>query len=50
MVRQVNEVAMGKEMKLRYETGEGWEIKQVLYANDIVLVYETREHNPAYCE
>ena len=31
-------------MKLRDEKGGGWEIKQVLYANDKILVAETREH------
>ena len=35
---------MGKEVKLRDENGRGWEIKPVLYADDIVLVAETREH------
>ena len=35
---------MGKEVKLRDENGGGWEIKQVLYADDTVLVAETREH------
>ena len=44
MVRQVNERAVGKGVKLRYENGGGWEIEQVLYAHDTVLVAETREH------
>ena len=30
-------------MKLRDENGGGWEIKQVLYADDTVLVAEIRE-------
>ena len=34
---------MGKRVKLRDENGGGWEIKQVLYADDTVLVAETRE-------
>ena len=44
MVRQVNERAMGKGVTLRDENGLGWEIKQVLYADDTALVAETREH------
>ena len=44
VVRQVNERAMGKEVKLRDENGESWEIKQILYADDTVLASETREH------
>ena len=39
VVRQVNERAMGKGVKLRDENGGGWEINQVLYAR-------TREHLP----
>ena len=42
VVRQVNERAMGKGVKLRGENEVGWEIKQVLYADDTVLV--------TYCE
>ena len=30
-------------MQSRDENGEGWEIKQVLYVDDMVLVAETRE-------
>ena len=41
MVRQVNGKAMGKGVKLRDENGGGWEIKQILYADDTVLVAET---------
>ena len=45
VVRQMNERAKGKGVKLRDENGRGgWEIKQVLYANDTVLVAETREN------
>ena len=44
VVRQVNERTMGKGVKLRDENGVGWEIKQVLYADDTGLVAETREH------
>ena len=29
---------------MRAENGEGWEIKQVLYADDSTFVSETREH------
>ena len=35
---------MGEGVKLRDEKGGSWEIKQVLYADDTVLVAETREH------
>ena len=35
---------MGKGVKLRDESWGGWEIKQVLNADDAVLVAETREH------
>ena len=35
---------MGRGVKLRDENGGGWEIKQVLYADDSVLVAETRNH------
>ena len=35
---------MGMVVKLRDENGWGWEIKKVLYADDTVLVAETREH------
>ena len=32
-------------LKLGYTSGgSGWEIKEVLYADDTVLVAETREH------
>ena len=34
---------MGRGVKLRDEW-QGWEIKQVLCADDIVLVAETKEH------
>ena len=45
MVRRVNKKAMGKVLKLRDEKGGGlWEIKQVLYADDTVLVAKTRDH------
>ena len=49
MVRRVNERAMGKGVKLRDENWEGWEIKQVLYADDTVLVAE-KESISSYCE
>ena len=38
VVRLVNEKETGRRVKLRYEKGEGWEIKQLLYANDTLLV------------
>ena len=44
MIRPVNEGAIGKGVKLRDENGGGGKIKQLLYADDIVLVAETREH------
>ena len=44
MVRQVNEREIWKGVKLRDENGGGWEIKQVIYVDDTVLVAETREH------
>ena len=34
----------GRGVKLRDGSGGGWEVKQVLYADDPVLVPETREH------
>ena len=34
---------MGRGVKLRDGNGEEWEIKQVLYANDTVLIAETRD-------
>ena len=44
VVRQLNERAMGKGVKLRDENGRGWKIKQELYADDTLLVAETREY------
>ena len=44
VVRQVNERAMERGVKLRDENGRGWEVKQVLYADDIFVKAETREH------
>ena len=44
MVRQVNERSMRRGVKLRYKNVGNWEVKQVLHANDTVLVAETREH------
>ena len=44
VVREVNERAAGKGVGLRDGNGVGWEIKQVLYVDDTVLVKETREH------
>ena len=38
VVRQVNERTIVKEVKLRDENGRGWEIKQVLYADDTIFV------------
>ena len=35
---------MGKGVKLRDENGMGWEIQQVLYADDTLLVAETKKH------
>ena len=46
MVRQVNERAAGRGVRLIDEKEGGWEIKQVLYADDTLLVGETREHLP----
>ena len=43
-VRQVNDRAMGIGAKLRDKNGVGWEIKQLLYADDTLLVAETREN------
>ena len=34
----MNEDAIVKEVKLRDENGRGWEIKQVLYADDTIFV------------
>ena len=45
VVRQLNERTTGMGLKLGYTSGgSGWEIKEVLYADDTVLVAETREH------
>ena len=44
VVRQVNEGATGRGVKLRDGSVVGLEIKQVLYKDDIVLVAETRKH------
>ena len=44
MVRQVSERAMGNGVKLRDENWGSWEIKQILYTDETVLVAETREH------
>ena len=38
VVRRVNERAKGRGGKLRDKNGEGWEIREVLYADDTVLV------------
>ena len=35
---------MGRGVKLRDENGVGWGIKEALYADERVLVAETREH------
>ena len=43
-VGQVNERGMGSGVKFRDENEGGWEVKQVLNADDTVLVAETREH------
>ena len=40
----MNEKTMGLGVKLRDDNGGGWGIKQVLHADDTVLVAETREH------
>ena len=44
VVIEVNERAMGKGVKLKDENGRGWKITQLLYADDTLLVAETREH------
>ena len=44
MVRQVNERAMVKGMKLKDENGGVWEIEQILYADGKALVVKTKEH------
>ena len=44
VVRQVNGKEMGRGVKLRDENGGRWEIKEVLYPDDTILVAETREH------
>ena len=44
VVRQVNERAAGRGVRLRDGNGGGWEIKQVLHADDTVLIAETRDH------
>ena len=49
VVRQVNEMTRGIAVKLGGENGEGWEIKQVLYADDRMLVPKTRVYT-LYCE
>ena len=33
-----------ERVKLKDEKGGSWEIKQILYADDTVLVAETKEH------
>ena len=38
VVRQVNERVTGRGVKLRDKNGEEWEITQVLYADDTVLM------------
>ena len=37
-------------VKLRDGNGRGQEIKQVLYADDRVLVAEKKKASPTYCE
>ena len=44
MTRQINERTMGRGVKLRDRNGGIWEIKQILYADETVLVAETREY------
>ena len=44
VVRQVNERAMGKGVKLRGDNEKGWGIKQVLHADGTGLVAEASEH------
>ena len=53
----MNRKAIGKEVKLRDESGRGWEIilyimsiiLYILYTDDIVLILESRE-NLQYCK
>ena len=40
VVRQMYERAMRRGVKLRGENGRGWEIKQAIYADDIMLMAE----------
>ena len=44
VVRQVNERAMGKRMKLRDENGGSWESSKYYMQMTQFLVAETREH------
>ena len=44
VVRQVNKRAIGRRVKLRDDNGGGWEIKQVLYRDNTVMVAEIKEH------
>ena len=40
----LNDRATGRGVKMRYGNGEEGEIKQVLYADDLMLVAEIREY------
>ena len=44
VVRQVNERATGRGVRIRDGNEGSWEIKQVLFADDTVLVAKTRGH------
>ena len=50
IVRQVNEKATRRGVKLRDKNGGSWEIKQVLHANNTVMVEEHKTAYPAYCK
>ena len=43
MVTRVNEKVRGRGSKWKDDNGRGYEIKQVLYADDAVLIAESRE-------
>ena len=44
VVRRVNERTAGRRGKVRDENGGSWKIKQILYADNTMLVAESREH------
>ena len=44
VVRRVNERVEGRRLKLRDGSEREWETKQIIYAEDIVLLAESREN------